>query len=926
MIASSSASRHGHCQDGEAECNRDFDTKLLEMTSNKELLLQRILDDDSDSDSRQGQLAHVPQQQNVVKKQPLSANFKPVSRLSSITVDTDIERILRETDEDDESSREFNISSLSPIPHFAVDNESSECSSSNSSLQQFEVIRKPNSPQKSTLSSLTASANLVASKSQYQPKSTPERSRSAEEWTLLQKILGEYEDDDLSQEANLDSKLDKRYSKISSSLSNVASSIHTPPLWKSSSSFLTDVDAILENLHSEDDDDDESDAAAIAELDDLASRFQSIHASSKARPNESLHFKTKIDSFLDSSLSSAFTDERVSSMPTSQLAPVTSVQVDAMTLSSMERDVYTKPTMNQSLSYNPKPATSSTLLDTMNPLCDTISAAAIKYAESYEARLLRPSPRDIISPLMVKRRMKPKIEIPTKSRLNKTGSVIHNPTHPRFNFAGVIDSKAFPKISSTLLRNSQDVKREMGLPTALAVNSKFIAIGTQEGYALVYDHFEELRQKLGLSAVGTNIVDENVSVTSLDLSSNGEALIVGYSNGAIILWDIIKGSVMKSVTDLHPSPITVCRFVSDQIMNVVTVDAGGLVNRVIFSKTIWSSVGIESECLLDGSAGQILAMHILPSFNSLKGSASYEGAKGAINHPSHRKLVLMALTSDRSSFAVAIEPKIHVLHRWPRPTSETNKDESNEIGAQSNISALPCLSWGWVLISGGENIVTPILARSWGRSLQFLRAIFPPIEEANRNNTDDNNHWPAFGIHDEFEASDPVVALEWLGDRSLVYLTITNEFTVMDSVMMTLTERLDFSGIKLVYAEFALSRSAVHNEKSATGSHMSTTFLNSVRSNDERILILCREELLAVSILDIHKRVQSLEEDGEWLEALALALDHYESSVKSQEDRKRDPGMLYNMLNFYVKNPICLQTHLLFLPTLRGETRSIKSS
>ena len=32
----------------------------------------------------------------------------------------------------------------------------------------------------------------------------------------------------------------------------------------------------------------------------------------------------------------------------------------------------------------------------------------------------------------------------------------------------------------------------------------------------------------------------------------------------------------------------------------------------------------------------------------------------------------------------------------------------------------------------------------------------------------------------------------------------------------------------------------------------------------------------------------SLEDGGQWLEALALALDHYESTIKSQEDNRRD--------------------------------------
>eukprot|EP00957_Ditylum_brightwellii_P061437 4663276-Ditylum_brightwellii.AAC.1 len=50
---------------------------------------------------------------------------------------------------------------------------------------------------------------------------------------------------------------------------------------------------------------------------------------------------------------------------------------------------------------------------------------------------------------------------------------------PKFGFAGIIESKSMPKISSELLKNSQIRKNSVGLPTALAINSKFIAIGTQ---------------------------------------------------------------------------------------------------------------------------------------------------------------------------------------------------------------------------------------------------------------------------------------------------------------------------------------------------------------------------------------------------------------------------------------------------------------
>jgi hypothetical protein len=153
--------------------------------------------------------------------------------------------------------------------------------------------------------------------------------------------------------------------------------------------------------------------------------------------------------------------------------------------------------------------------------------------------------------------------------------------------------------------------------------------------------------------------------------------------------------------------------------------------------------------------------------------------------------------------------------------------------------------------------------------------------------------WPAFGLHDEFDSPSPIVALEWLGPRSLAYLAVNNEFSVVDTVMMTMLERLNFSGLRLVYAEFALSRSApkdFESDDKGKAGRVCTTFQNTLRASDNRLLLLCQEEVRSISILGAKRRISALEEDGEWLEALALALDHYENTVKSQEDRQRVQG------------------------------------
>jgi hypothetical protein len=57
---------------------------------------------------------------------------------------------------------------------------------------------------------------------------------------------------------------------------------------------------------------------------------------------------------------------------------------------------------------------------------------------------------------------------------------------------------------------------------------------------------------------------------------------------------------------------------------------------------------------------------------------------------------------------------------------------------------------------------------------------------------------------------------------------------------------------------------------------------------------MCQGEVKEITVLGIRQQIMSLEDGGQWLEALALALDHYESSILSQEDNKRnnDPTSL----------------------------------
>jgi hypothetical protein len=622
-----------------------------------------------------------------------------------------------------------------------------------------------------------------------------------------------------------------------------------------------------------------------------------------------------------------------------------------------------------------KKSKSTAKLATSDIDLEKASRKALQIARSREAKLLkstREARDNIVSPLTVKRRLKPKIELDTKSQRQAkeqetkqqeknqsqsskiTSIAIANSTNannnsknsnsgPYFNFSGgVIAMKKMQSTSKSLVERCRSTKGDDNLPTAVGINSRFVAIGTQTGAVLVYDHFEVLRQILGGSKKITDKNDDPTSnaaasggdttfdprtagaVTTVDLSLvQGEFLAAGYTGGIIVLWDIIRGIPLKCVVDNHaqyPSPIVSVRFFADDL-KIVTVDAGGVVNKLAFTKPmLWTTYSVDSDCLLDGTAGQILAVDVLPPYQYIRqqltqqqqqqqkrsGGSISEGAAKTLR-TIMKKLILIALSNERNSFAIAVEPDVRVLHRWAKPSLDRIEGEHQQPSDQAQVF-LPCLSWGWALINGGGNVINPILARAWGCCIQFLRASFPEAEFGGTGDDQEGFQYPAFGIHDEFDVDVPIVSLEWLNDRSLVYLSMNNEFTVIDTVMMTLLERIDFSNLKLVYAEFSLSRKVappkpatesesdendVKNTAAATPiekaeTYFCTTFQNSMRSCDKRLLLLCQEELKSVSVVGALPRISGLENDGEWLEALALALDHYENTIKSQEDRRRN--------------------------------------
>jgi hypothetical protein len=365
--------------------------------------------------------------------------------------------------------------------------------------------------------------------------------------------------------------------------------------------------------------------------------------------------------------------------------------------------------------------------------------ASLSLADKREHRFLMAGIRDVISALQSKKR---RDEVSSSNNVKCVEMDI---------------------VSTQLRKNASFRNHGPGVATVLSIHSKFIAVGTSRGLILLFDHEQEIRQVIG-SAVGAT-ARCTAGVSAIDISVNGSVLICGYDTGEVALWDVVKGNLLKRVTDVHSYPI--CRMslmlsvgdgyagpgagagiASTSDIFVVSVDVRGSVHRIKISKMLWTSYVSEAECLLDGTAGAVTDMDMLHPFRAASGAETISwGSQVGIGAGNQ----FIAINSLTRTLLVQINPSIKIRFRWPAPPGSHDPVSG---GVLPDI--LGSLSWSWVdsadcvflppsttaASDGGEGTKTnayapppsvdahyPILARCWGSQVQLLM-VYPFFQGA----------------------------------------------------------------------------------------------------------------------------------------------------------------------------------------------------
>lgn len=254
---------------------------------------------------------------------------------------------------------------------------------------------------------------------------------------------------------------------------------------------------------------------------------------------------------------------------------------------------------------------------------------------------------------------------------------------------------------------------------------------------------------------------------------------------------------------------------------------------------------VDVDPIYDGSAGKILSISVLPQ----------SAGNAKISYLTDQ-YSLVALSSEKLTFLVAIEPEVRVLYRWMRPA---------DIGVDDPV--LPSLAFAWISFPGSSRALAPVLSRGWGNHVQFLEVVFP----GGQNHVHGRHGWPTFEEHDQIECESDIVAIQWLGDQVLVYLNKEDEICVFDVMSRQELEIVDVSSLELVFASY--------RGKNAR------SFSNSFRGCDNILYLLGLKELQTARVQPWTLRIDTLIDEGEWLEALALSLDHYEGLKIAASDR-----------------------------------------
>ncbi|XP_021918193.1 LOW QUALITY PROTEIN: vacuolar protein sorting-associated protein 8 homolog [Zootermopsis nevadensis] len=391
-------------------------------------------------------------------------------------------------------------------------------------------------------------------------------------------------------------------------------------------------------------------------------------------------------------------------------------------------------------------------------------------------------------------------------------------------------------ISTQLTSASERVNA--GLPTAMAATT-MIAVGTSHGLVLVFDSAQTLRWCLGETA------QDQGSVASLSFNHDCTRLLAGFARGHILMFDIVNGRLLRTMSDVHPPGTAVLHVkFTDSPTLALCSDSGGSVFELNFRRTMGIR-GCDSKCLFSGSRGEVCCLEplLLHQFNA---------------HPLHG-VVLVAMATLSKVIVVSIRPRMRVLF--------------TQSLLHTSPATLPLLSWQFVIIqmADGARVIDPVLAFARESTIFFFQV-----------SVIDGRSKIRFVPLQRLTVSYLLLSLHWLNTRTLATVDTMEQLHLLDVRTQEELEVLDLADVRLVYG-------TSHFKGLATGGNVSKAMAlageracyNSIVSFGNQMLLLGTKTFHVLTIRAWNERLNHLIKQNRYLDALVLGMAFYQDKAKA---------------------------------------------
>eukprot|EP00939_MAST-03C_sp_MAST-3C-sp1_P004785 g4785.t1 len=282
--------------------------------------------------------------------------------------------------------------------------------------------------------------------------------------------------------------------------------------------------------------------------------------------------------------------------------------------------------------------------------------------------------------------------------------------------------------------------------SALAVDGKWIVVGTSRGAACVLDHFHQercvLRRKGGTAAES--------AISAMALSPASDMLMCGYENGDVVLWNLMTSKVMHT---LKPQGENNASAAVQQIVFVSSTPS--LVGFVLYVSCVASIVRYRTKLLRAGFVAQT---------ETFAGGAPTVAAVDMIDPPKIGKFIgassLMAVTlhGARMCTLIMLRDASGACVRSKLPSrTEGRLGEVYLLRPEPKWPTLRILlRWYW-----HSSWPLPMLVQAYGNVLQLVTATRKPSGVG----------YTPFRVATTAKVEDSIVTIEWIDENFVLLLT-----------------------------------------------------------------------------------------------------------------------------------------------------------